>query len=223
MKRLLFALLVVSVTAPATADAQSRSKSKSSTTKRAPARVIHVSRSDDCCWGNRWYLEPYAGITEDPYDASVDDDDNAFLVGFRVGYHLSSRGRLNGNVAYSNSNDVSNPNGLPDYFVYDNNWIFTTVGGEFDVVPGQTSATLGLQVGAAWRQVNVDGTVGTPIGTPIDDDSFNAQEVLIPSLNLRHRLTNRTTIMAGLQDNIFDFFEGPAKHSLAVTAGISFR
>jgi hypothetical protein len=46
---------------------------------------------------------------------------------------------------------------------------------------------------------------------------------VIPSLMGRYRIYNRATIMAGLQDNIFDFLEGPAKHSLGFTAGLSFR
>lgn len=221
MKKLLIAVLAIAVLTPAVADAQYARSKKSP--KRSTTRVVQVRHNDDCCWGNRFSLEPYAGAMKDAYDVSADDENTAYLVGFRVGYQLSRRGRLLGNVGYSKSENVANPSGLPEYYVYDNTWVFTTAGGEFDVVPGRTSASLGLQGGAAWRQVNVDGSVGSPIGTPLDDREFSAQEVLIPSLSLRHRLTGRTTVMAGLQDNIFDFLEGPAKHSLALTAGISFR
>lgn len=216
MRNLMLVLVAAVVLAPAAADAQ-YAKGK----RRAPTRV--QIRHDDCCWGNRFSLEPYAGAMNDAYDASPDGENTAYLIGFRVGYMLSSRGRLLGNVGYSQSDDVSNPNGLPAYHVYDNTWVFTTAGGEFDVVPGRTSASLGLQGGAAWRRVDLDGAVGSPLTAPEGDDSFSAQEVLIPSLSLRHRLTSRTTVMAGLQDNIFDFLEGPAKHSLALVAGVSFR
>jgi hypothetical protein len=221
MKRLLFTVLIVGVLTPAVADAQyARSKKNP---KRSTTRVVQIRHNDDCCWGNRFSLEPYAGAMKDAYDISPDDENTAYLVGFRVGYQLSRRSRLLGNVGYSKSDDVANPSGLADYYVYDNTWVFTTAGGEFDVVPGKTSASLGLQGGAAWRQVDVDGSQGSPVGTPLDDREFSAQEVLIPSLSLRHRLTSRMTVMAGLHDNIFDFLEGPAKHSLALTAGISFR
>ena len=220
MRKLLYLLIALFALTPALADAQ-RSKSKP---RRAPTRVIHVTRSDDgCCRGNRFTLDPYAGAMKDAYDVSPDGEDTGYLVGFRVGYLLSSRARLLGNLGYSETNNVEPTGSTPGSFIFDNTWIFTTAGGEFDVVPGRTSASLGLQGGAAWRRVDIDGFVGTP-GDPVaDDGSFAAQEVLVPSLMLRHRLTSRATIFGGLQDNIFNFLEGPAKHSLALTAGISFR
>jgi hypothetical protein len=221
MRKLMYVLVAALTLAPASAEAQ-RPKGKA---KRAPARVIHVTTGDHdgCCYGNRFSLEPYAGALKDAYDVSPDGEDTGYLVGFRVGYALSSRGRLLGNLGYSETNNVASTGSTPGQFIYDNTWIFTTAGGEFDVVPGRTSASLGLQGGAAWRRVDVDGFVGTPTDPVASDGSFAAQEVIIPSLMLRHRLTNRATIIGGLQDNIFDFLEGPARHSLAVTAGISFR
>jgi hypothetical protein len=220
MRKMMLVLVVLFAFSPAMAEAQSRSKSK-----RAPVRIVHVKRADrDCCWGNRFSFEPYAGAMNDAYDSSPDDENTGYLVGFRIGFLLSSRIRLLGNIGYSESDDVINTIPTPtSYFVYDNTWVFTTAGGEFDVVPGRTSVSLGLQGGAAWRRVDLDGSVGTPIGTPTPDDGFTAQEVLIPGLALRHRLGSHITVMAGLHDNIFDFFDGPAKHSLAVTAGIAFR
>jgi hypothetical protein len=219
MRKLMFVLVASLTVSPALAEAQ-YSKGKS---KRGSTRVVHVSRNDsDCCRGNRFSLEPYAGAMKDAYDFSPDGENTGYLVGFRVGYLLGGRTRLLGNVGYSSSDDVVNPGPLAAYPIYDNTWVFTTAGAEFDVVPGRTSASLGLQGGAAWRRVDVDGFVGGPV--PADgDEGFSAQEVLIPALMLRHRLTGRMTITAGLQDNIFDFLEGPAKHSLAVTAGVSFR
>lgn len=218
MRNLMFVLLAAVVLAPAAAEAQ-YAKGKS---RRTPTRV-QIRHNDDCCWGNRFSLEPYAGAMNDAYDASPDGEHTAYLIGFRVGYMLSGRSRLIGNVAYSESDNVSDPSVATAYHLYDNTWVFTTAGGEFDVVPGRTSASLGLQGGAAWRRVDLDGAVGSPLTAPEGDRNFSAQEVLIPSLSLRHRLTSRATIMAGLQDNIFDFLEGPAKHSLALTAGVSFR
>ena len=220
MRKMMLVLVVLFAFSPAMAEAQSRSKSK-----RAPVRIVHVKRADrDCCWGNRFSFEPYAGAMNDAYDSSPDDENTGYLVGFRIGFLLSNRIRLLGNIGYSESDDVINTIPTPtSYFVYDNTWVFTTAGGEFDVVPGRTSVSLGLQGGAAWRRVDLDGSVGTPIGTPTPDDGFTAREVLIPGLALRHRLGSHITIMGGLHDNIFDFFDGPAKHSLAVTAGIAFR
>ncbi|HEY0670742.1 MAG TPA: hypothetical protein VGD27_00680 [Longimicrobiales bacterium] len=217
MRKTLFALVLLVAIAPALAEAQS-SRGKG---RRTPARIM-VQRGD-CCWGNRFFFEPYAGALKDAYDSSPDEEDTGLLIGFRTGYLLSSRARLVGNIAYSKVDDVADPQGLGSFYIYDNTWIFTTAGGEFDVVPGRTSVSLGLQGGAAWRRVDLDGTVGTPLAPPENDDSFSAHEVLIPSLLLRHRLTGRATIVAGAHDNIFDFLDGPAKHSLALTAGIAFR
>jgi hypothetical protein len=217
MRIMTFALAAALVLVPALAEAQN-SKGKG---RRGP-RVVQVRRAD-CCWGNRFSLEPYAGAMKDAYDISPDGEDTGYLVGFRVGYALSNRTRLLGNVAYSETDNVSNPGGLPDYFMYDNNWVFTTAGAEFDVVPGRTSAALGLQGGVAWRKTDVDGSVGSPIGAPISDDGFASYAVLIPGLAVRHRFSSRWAAMVGLQDNIFDFLEGPAQHSLALTAGVAFR
>jgi hypothetical protein len=213
-----FALAAALVLVPALAEAQN-SKGRN----RRPTHVVQIRRGNDCCWGNRFTLEPYAGAIKDAYDASPDGEDTGYLVGFRVGYALSNRTRLLGNVAYSETDNVSNPGGLPDYFMYDNNWVFTTAGAEFDVVPGRTSASLGLQGGVAWRKTDVDGSVGSPIGAPETGDGFASYAVLIPGLMLRHRFSSRWAAMVGLQDNIFDFLEGPAQHSLALTAGIAFR
>jgi hypothetical protein len=186
--------------------------------------VIFVRHSNrDCCYGNRFSLEPYGGVIKDAFDVSPDDKNTSALVGLRLGYQLGWRTRLLANVGYSKSDDVANPQGLPAYFIYDNTWVFTTAGAEFDVVPGRTSAALGLQAGAAWRRVDLDGQVGTPLGTSQEDSGFHASDVIVPSLTLRQRISNRLTISAGVHDNIFDVFDGPAKHGLAATFGVAFR
>jgi hypothetical protein len=218
MHKVMYVLMAATLAGPTLAEAQTKHK-------RPTPRTVRVVRTEsrDCCWGNRFSFEPYAGVMKDAYDASPDDENAGYLLGFRVGYLLSSRSRLLGNIAYSQVDDVANPNGLTSYNVYDNTWVFTTAGAEFDVVPGNTAVSLGLQGGVAWRKVDYDGSVG-PIPPPVeDDDNFSAYEVVIPSVSIRQRLAPRTTLSIGLHDKIFDVFEGPAQHSLALTAGISFR
>ncbi|HUP90072.1 MAG TPA: hypothetical protein VM100_11995 [Longimicrobiales bacterium] len=171
--------------------------------------------------GNRFSLEPYAGAVKDPYDISPDDKNTSALYGFRVGYLLGHRTRLLGNVGYSKSENVSNPQGLGSYFVYDNTWVFTTGGAEFDIVPGRTSAALGLQGGAAWRRVDNDGAVGVPAEPNQADRGFSPTAMVIPSLALRYRATSRLAVMASLHDNIF--LAGPAQHGVGATLGVSFR
>ena len=166
MRKLMFVLAASLTLSPAVAEAQ-YSKGKS---QRAPTHVVVVTRHDkDCCRGNRFSLEPYAGAIKDAYDASPDGENTGYLVGFRVGYLLGGRTRLLGNIGYSSSDDVTDPGPLAAYPVFDNTWVFTTAGAEFDVVPGRTSASLGLQGGAAWRRVDVDGFVGGPVPAEGDD------------------------------------------------------
>lgn len=216
--RKLVPLLIVTLLLPASAQAQTKKRTTKGTT-----HVYVTSNRGDCCWGNRWSLEPYAGMFEDPYDISPDGDESGTVLGLRVGYRTGGRTRVSGNFGYSDVDNVASATGNPGYYVYDNTWLFTTLGGEFDVVPGRTSAAIGVQGGAAWRRVDLDGTVGVPIGTPQNDRGFSAQEVVIPSLVVRHGLTSRITITAGLHDYIFDFLEGTAKHGVGLTAGVAFR
>jgi hypothetical protein len=215
----LITLSVLLLFLPSALAAQSKKR-----TSRKPTHVVvrSVAR-DQCCRANRWLFEPYAGAFRDAYDISPDDENTAPLFGLRVGYMLGSRTRLLGNVGYSRTDDVSNPQGTTSYFLYDNTWVFTTGGAEFDVVPGRTSASIGVQAGAAWRRVDLDGRVGLPPGLPDDDRGFSSQEVVVPSVILRHRLLTRATLTAGLHDYIFDVLEGPAQHGLAVTVGLAFR
>ena len=210
MRRFLVVALLAALI-PAAVDAQK---------KKQPTR-IYIS-GGDCCYSNRFSLDPYAGAMKDAYDIGAEDD-TGYLVGFRVTYGLGSRTRLLGNLGYSNTENVASPGAVSNYFVYDNVWVMTTAGAEFDVVPGRTSASLGLQAGAGWRKLDVEGSVGAPIGAPQDDRGFTAYELLLPSLTVKHRLTARAAIVAALQDHIFDILEGPAQHSPALTLGVSFR
>ena len=206
MRSVLVLALTAAVLAPSAAEAQRR---------RDP---ISFGRDYD----NRFSLEPYGGAMKDAYDIGADGD-TGYLVGFRIGYSLGSRTRLIGNFGFSNTENVSDPGALADYYVYDNVWVMTTGGGEFDVVPGRTSAALGLQFGVGWRKLDLEGTVGTPILPAQPDDEFTAYEMLLPSLNVKHRLSDRATIMAGIQDHMFNFLEGTTQHSPALTLGFSFR
>jgi hypothetical protein len=202
LQRWTLAFLLVALV-PGAADAQRR---------RAPERFEY---------GNRFSLEPYAGAFKDAFDAS--GSDTGYLVGLRVGYQLGSRGRLQLNAGFSEVDNVAAPVTSQDFFVYDNNWIFTTLGGEFDVVPGRTSASVGAHAGAAWRKTTVDERIGDPPGLGLDDEGYSAFEVVAPGLYLRHRLTSRAAIALSLEDYIFDVFEGPVDHSPAVSLGFSFR
>ena len=173
-------------------------------------------------FGNSFFLEPYGGAIRDSYDSSPEDN-IGYLVGARAGLALGSRFQLLANLGYSITRNVSDPGELANYYTYDNVWVVTTGGAEFNVIPGRTSAAIGLQGGVAWRRLDLKETVGTPAQAPERTDTFEAYEVLIPSLTARHRVSARASIAAGLYDHIFNALDGTALHSPALTLGVMFR
>ena len=170
---------------------------------------------------NAWSLEPYAGAYRDAYDIS--GSQTGYVVGLRVGYTLGPRWTLLGNIGYNETEDVAfSP--LPDQPSYDNEWVLTTAGVDFTVIPGRTSAALGAQAGVGWRRVNLDDDGPQPLpGQSLASDNFASYDVVVPALTLRHRLTTRAALTARFEDYMFDVLEGPVNHSLALTLGVSFR
>lgn len=171
---------------------------------------------------DRFRLEPYAGAFVDAYDISPDGKNTGALLGLRLGYAAGERARLTANVGYASSEHVSNPNRVTDYNVFDNNWVLTTVGAEYDVLPGRTSASLGLEVGAGWRKVSQAGMVGAPAAEEFGT-TYSAYDVVVPALTVRHALSARTALSLSVRDHMFDVLEGPVDHSPAVTLGVVLR
>jgi hypothetical protein len=184
----------------------------------AQRRKAHAS---DDRYYNRWSLEPYAGAFRDAYDLT--GTRTGYLLGVRVGYLLGSRWRLHGNVGYNETQDVAySP--IPTGIQYNNEWVLTTAGAEFDVVPGRTAGSIGVNAGVGWRRVQLDdeSTIPGP-GLNLASNGFASYEVIVPSLTFRHRLTTRAALTARFEDYMFDVFDGTTDHSLAVTLGVSFR
>jgi hypothetical protein len=98
-----------------------------------------------------------------------------------------------------------------------------TVGGEFKVIPGRASVGLGLQGGVGWRQLDFEGAVGEPPGTPVDKRGFKAYDMLLPSITLRYETTTRTSVSLALANNMFAVFSGTTQNSPSLTLGVSFR
>jgi len=199
--RMILALAAL-VVAPSAAEAQR-------------ARRVEVEPA----YGNRFSLEPYAGAYNDAYDLS--DAQTGFLFGMRLGYRLTSRARLLGNLGYAKTEDVAF-SVAPGVAVYDNVWVLTTAGAEYDVIPGRTSASLGVEGGVGWRRTDLAEGDPAP-GEDLSSDSFASYEVVAPALTLQHRLSTRAALRLSLQDYMFDVFEGPVDHSIALTLGIAFR
>jgi hypothetical protein len=199
MKLVLTMAVLALALLPADADAQ-----------RRPAR---------CC-GNPWSFSPYAGAFKDAFDISPDGDETGWMVGFRVGYALGSRTRITANVGYAESDDVTSGPILPDRVVYDNQYIVTTGGAEYDILPGNTSVSLGTELGGAWRTVALDDdNVNPPIGG--SNDGYSFYFAVVPSLTIRHGFSSRTALELGLRDFIFP--EDNVEHAPALTVGFRFR
>lgn len=204
LRRTILALAVVGLLIPADADAQRR-------------------RGGYDRGGNDFTFEPHVGFFRDAHDIGADDDRTTWLAGMRLGYRLTQRARLLGTLAYSQSDDVADAPDSDDYNLYDNTWIITTLGAEYDVIPGRTAVALGLQGGAGWRKTTFDEAVGTPDAPEPSDDGYSAVDVVVPSITLRHWFARRAAITIGLQNYMFDVFEGPVDHSPAGSLGVTLR
>ncbi len=173
---------------------------------------------------NDFTFEPHVGFFRDAYDIGADDDRTTWLAGMRLGYRLASRARLLGTLAFARSDDIASRSDAASYNVYDNTWILTTIGAEYDVVPGRTSVALGLQGGAGWRKTTFEEAVGTdPDPVIVSDDGYSAIDVVVPSVTFRHWFARRAALTIGLQDYIFDVLEGPVDHSPAGSVGVTLR
>lgn len=168
---------------------------------------------------NQFSFSPYVGVYKDAYDIGADDSDLGWMVGFKAEYHESSRLTLHANLGYAESNDVAT-RVLSHDPVYDNQWVILTGGAAFALVPGNTSIAVGADAGVAWRQTDAPDNL---TGASAAGEGWGAYEVIVPTLSLRHRFTQRTSVYASLHDYISDVLEGNAQHSPALTVGMSFR
>ena len=108
-----------------------------------------------------------------------------------------------------------------NYNIYDNNWIMTTGGAEYNIIPGPTSVTLAAQAGAAWRKISLDDTVGFPAPTD-ESGGYSSHFIIVPRISVRHSFTGRTALDVSVQDFILPD-DSRVEHSPALTIGFSFR
>lgn len=185
-----------------------------------PSDAEAQRRHERCCSSNPWSFAPYAGLFKDAYDISPDDENTGWMAGFRIGYDIGSRTRLLADVAYGESDDVTSGPILVDRNVYDNQYIFTTGGAEYDILPGNTSVSLGTLLGGAWRKVVLDDEADDTV-VPEFGDGYAFYFAVVPALTIRHGFTSRTALEVGLRDYIFP--DGSVDHMPAVTIGFRFR
>jgi hypothetical protein len=170
---------------------------------------------------NPWSFSPYGGLFKDAYDISIDGADTGWLVGFRVGYEVSDRARLVGNVGYAESDDVSSGPITLNRIIYDNQYIITTGGLEYDILPGNTSVSLGAEAGGLWREVSFDRVLGGGPADPTLESGFTFYFVAVPTLTIRHGFTPRTALELGIRDFIQP--EDEVQHLPALMLGLRFR
>jgi hypothetical protein len=201
MKRLAGLTLMAVLLLPADADAQRRSNAS-------------------CCRFNPYSFSPYAGAFWDSYDVEADGSNRGWIAGFRAGYQESDRFNLHLNIGYAQTDDVAGRPVIGEGVTYDNQWVITTVGGDFALVPGNTSIAVGTDIGVGWRRTRADEV---PDGLTAEPSDWAAYEVIVPALTVRHQFTPRASLYGSAQDYIFSVLDGTAQHSLALTLGLTLR
>ncbi len=189
-----------------------------------PGAANAQRRYNNCCKPNPFSFAPYVGAFHDALDISQDNDNTGFLVGFRTGYDLGRRSRLVADIGYGESHDVSNSEGAISFNRYNNEWIMTTGGAEYDIIPGPTSVTFAAQAGAAWRKIALDERVGQPTVEGLEPDestNFSASFIVVPRVTVRHSFSSHTALDVSVLDHIFT--DDNVRHSPALTVGFVFR
>jgi hypothetical protein len=199
-RSLIPALLLAAALLPAQADAQYRLPQPS------PQRFV---------------MEPYAGAFFDNVARqSISFDHAGPLAGLRLGMAVAPSLRLLGDVAYSWVGDVEQHGAAGNHHVLGSRNFLTTAGVEWEAVPGDVGGVLGLQVGSLWRALEVERTVGVPVGAA-PAEGYSAHAVLVPSVAMRIGMSARSDVKLTLQQYIR--LDEPTSQSPALTVGFSFR
>ena len=174
-------------------------------------------------WGkaNPWSFAPYGGLFRDALDGSPDGDDTGWQLGFRVGYALGGRTRLLGNIGYAESDDVASGSQVGPRIIYDNQYIITTGGAEYDIIPGSTAVSLGVEAGGLWREVAQDEVVGSPLPGTSLESGYTFYFSIAPGITMRHDFSPRTALEVAVRDYILP--EDEVEHLPAVSVGFRFR
>lgn len=167
---------------------------------------------------NAYSFSPYAGVLMDAYDAEVDGSNVGWIAGFRAGYRESPRFNVHLNFGYAQTGDVAPRPVVGVGTIFDNQWVLLTAGGDFALVPGNTSVSLGTDIGVGWLRTRpAGGSSGTE-----GPSGWSAHEVVAPALTIRHQFTPRAGIYGSVQDYIFDVLDA-VQHSPALTVGLTIR
>lgn len=174
-------------------------------------------------------LTPYIGA----YFHHVDDrgvaDDADITGGVRIAFGLGSNLQLVGNIGYAEVDGFGDVGGPEDKAIIGINRWRTTVGLEFNVVQGPTSASAHLGVGAFFGNEELEGTVGNPSDQTlrgVRGGDWSVKAVVAPGIAVEHRIAPAVRARIGFEDQIHiaaGLLEtGAYHHNLALRAGISF-
>lgn len=182
--------------------------------------------------GTRFTVEPFAGAFFGPsahWEESGEANRPGVVAGLTLGYDLSPRARLTATAGYAAVNQFGRFGVEPrDYFVYGQNSWLLTGGGEYTVLPGRTSAALGLEAGAIVDTEDPEGVVGAPSERVVQDyrlavDGSYApvRATVVPRITLEHRFTPAVALRVGARDYL-DLGDSPVRQRPAFTLGVAF-
>jgi hypothetical protein len=181
------------------------------------ASAQHVSRAHGPAM-DRFQMEPYTGRYFDNLTHGASSfDDAGWLGGLRLGLGLADRTRLIGDIGYSQVNDAPGEGIGQGVSSYSSQSWLVTGGLEFDMVPGDTRASVSLQGGQLYRRVR-----GATLDAAAPWSLNDTQAVAVPGFSISQRITPRADIRLGVQDYI-TFRADPVSHNWAVVAGLTLR
>lgn len=184
-------------------------------------------------------VEPFVGVYFDEY-VGVDfisspygrrETKPGILTGVSLGYSLDERLRLTGNLGYAKVEEFG-PFGsdAQNHFIYGSKSLFATGGAEYDLLPGRTRLSLGVEAGVVASAETDEGVVGAPSEgfREAYQDHFNNFEngydqidpVVVPNLTLGYRLAPGVALDLGVRDYVF-MNDSSLNQNPAVTFGIS--
>lgn len=168
-------------------------------------------------------LEPYGGVFFDnAFSGDVGLDREGAVGGLRIGWRLGDRTRLVADLGYVEIDGAGHIGVTPDLFVYGVNQVQTTMGVDWTLLPGRTSALLGLQAGVVWRGEEIEGVVGDPLPQWDETGGWTPHLVATPSVALRRDLNRRLGVELRLSDQLM-LADADVGHSPSLTLGISLR
>ncbi len=184
----------------------------------APAQKIGGTRLT-----NRFSAELYAGVYFDRTYVGALDAGPAPLGGLRASYALSARTRLLADVGFTDLDAVTRVGSEDSYVIWGAKEWLTTAGAEFDLLPGRTSVSAGLEFGAILGEEDVERVVGSNVREDFyPDGGYSVSATAVPSIVVGRAVTRRAQLRLSIRDYIV-VDNAPWTQNLALALGLSLR